>query len=95
MSLKVKGVNKNNINDIRKDEQFSKEKQELTKLIENINDSSLPFSLLTFCRPATSKIMTMVGCLYFSGFSFMSSLKATSIGNVVNASISFLSLFFI
>ena len=45
MSFKIKRVN-NNTNNIRKDEQFSKEKQELKKLIENINDSSLTFSLI-------------------------------------------------
>lgn len=46
MSFKIKKVNKNYTNNIRKDEQFSKEKQELKKLIENIDDSSLPFSLI-------------------------------------------------
>lgn len=46
MSFKIKRVNKNNTNDFRKDEQLSKEKQELKKLIENLDNSSLPFSLI-------------------------------------------------
>jgi len=43
MSFKIKRVNKN---DIKEEKQFSKEEQELKKLIENIDDSSLPFSLI-------------------------------------------------
>ena len=42
MSFKIKRVNKN---DLKEEKQFSKEEKELKKLIENIDDSSLPFSL--------------------------------------------------